>query len=71
MHHVPLNWLKTFECVARLLSFQNAARELHVTTGAVSQQIRKLEDVVGASLFLRSRSPIALTVIGEAYFREI
>lgn len=71
MDHVPLNWLKTFESVARLLSFQQAARELHVTTGAVSQQIRKLEDVVGASLFLRSRSPIALTAIGESYFRAI
>ena len=71
MDHVPLNWLRTFECVARLLSFQKAARELHVTTGAVSQQIRKLEDIIGASLFLRSRSPIALTETGEAYFREI
>ena len=71
MDHVPLNWLKTFECVARLSSFQEAARELHVTTGAVSQQIRKLEDVVGALLFLRSRSPISLTAIGESYYREI
>ena len=71
MDHVPLNWLKTFECVARLLSFQEAARELHVTTGAVSQQIRKLEDVVGALLFLRSRSPISLTAIGESYYLEI
>jgi len=53
--------LKTFEAAARLQSFTDAARELCVTTGAVSQQIRKLEEALGVELFVRRSRGIALT----------
>lgn len=56
-----LSALKTFEAAARLRSFTDAARELCVTTGAVSQQIRKLEDTLGVDLFIRRSRGIALT----------
>src|ERR1700758_5354244 len=50
----PLNASKAFEAAARLGSFPRAAEELNVTHGAVSRQIRLLEDWLGTSLFLRT-----------------
>ena len=66
-----LSALKAFESVARQLSFTGAARELHVTPGAVSQQVRALEEHVGHSLFDRSRKAISLTPAGMAILPEI
>jgi DNA-binding transcriptional LysR family regulator len=57
----PLSSLRSFEAVARQLSFSKAAEELHVTPVAVSQQIRALEDLLGAKLFDRTRRWVALT----------
>jgi LysR family transcriptional regulator, glycine cleavage system transcriptional activator len=57
----PLSSLRTFEAVARRLSFSKAAEELHVTPGAVSQQIRALEELLGIRLFDRTRRSVALT----------
>jgi LysR family glycine cleavage system transcriptional activator len=50
----PLNAIKAFEAAARLGSFTRAAEELGVTHGAVSRQIRLLEDWLGSRLFLRT-----------------
>ena len=57
----PLSSLRSFEAVARQLSFSKAAEELHVTPGAVSQQIRSLEELLGTKLFDRTRRSVALT----------
>src|SRR3954453_21756584 len=57
----PLSSLRCFEAVARQLSFSKAAEELHVTPGAVSQQIRSLEELLGTRLFDRTRRSVALT----------
>jgi LysR family glycine cleavage system transcriptional activator len=57
----PLSSLRCFEAVARQLSFSKAADELHVTPGAVSQQIRSLEELLGTRLFDRTRRSVALT----------
>ena len=56
----PLNALRAFEAAARLLSFTDAARELFVTHGAVSQQIKTLEDYFGQLLFMRSHDKVCL-----------
>lgn len=56
-----LNALRAFEAVARHLSFARAAGELSVTPGAVSQQIKLLEDYYGVALFRRNGRHIALT----------
>jgi LysR family glycine cleavage system transcriptional activator len=45
----PLNALRAFEAVARHLSFARAAQELSVTKPAVAQQVRALEQEIGAS----------------------
>jgi len=49
----PLADLRAFEAAARHLSFTRAAQELGVTQGAVSQRIRKLEDLLELRLFER------------------
>lgn len=49
----PFAALRTLEAAARLKSYSLAAQELHVTHGAVSQQIRKLEEELGEDLFAR------------------
>jgi LysR family transcriptional regulator, glycine cleavage system transcriptional activator len=53
-HLPPLSAIKAFEAAARLGSFTRAAEELNVTHGAVSRQIRLLEDWLGTKLFLRT-----------------
>ena len=50
----PLNAIKAFEAAARLGSFTRAAEELNVTHGAVSRQVRLLEDWLGTRLFVRT-----------------
>jgi LysR family transcriptional regulator, glycine cleavage system transcriptional activator len=57
--------LRFFEAAARHLSFKNAALELHVTQGAMSQQIKHLERALGCTLFLRMTRQIKLTDEGE------
>ena len=60
-----LNSLKTFEAVARNLSFTKAAKELFVTQAAVSHQIRLLEQQIGATLFTRQSKRIHLSSEGK------
>jgi len=61
----PLNGLRAFEAAARHMSFQNAAEELHVTPGAISQQIKKLEDILQTPLFHRDSRAVSLTKAGR------
>ncbi len=63
----PLNALRAFEAAARHLSFKLAAHELHVTPGAVAQQVRGLEGQLGFALFERQHRQLALTGAGQAY----
>ena len=53
-----LNGLRAFEAAARHLSFTNAASELNVTQTAISHQIRRLEEELGISLFVRQQAKI-------------
>lgn len=62
----PLPALRTFEVAARHLSFTKAAAELHVTQGAVSQQIKQLEACLGFALFHRGARGLTLTDKGRA-----
>src|SRR5271166_4568951 len=62
----PLNALRAFEAVARRLSFARAAEELRVTKAAVAQQVRLLEQEIGAPLVERSGRGLALTESGAA-----
>lgn len=64
----PLGWIRVFECAARHLNFRKAGEELHVTAGAVSQQIKMLEDNLQLQLFERRPHALRLTVAGEQLF---
>jgi LysR family glycine cleavage system transcriptional activator len=67
----PLNAVRAFEAAARLGSFKEAAAELGVTHGAVSQQVRSLEEWLGApALFRRSVRRVVLTPAGAALLAE-
>ena len=60
-----LNALRAFEAAARLRSVSRAASELHVTHGAVSRQLRVLEDELGLALFQRDGRGLRPTAEGE------
>jgi LysR family glycine cleavage system transcriptional activator len=67
----PLPALRAFAVAARHLSFKAAAAELHVTPGAISQQIKSLEQALGTTLFVRLNRRLALTAAGAAYLPSI
>lgn len=67
----PLQTLRAFEAAARLSSFTRAASELSVTQGAVSRQIRNLEQRLGVTLFVRGDRGVRLTPVGERYFNAV
>jgi len=64
----PLTALRAFEAAARHLSLTKAATELHVTAGALSHQIRGLEELLGLKLFERRVRSIALTPAGKLLY---
>lgn len=63
--------LRAFEAAARHLNLSAAADELHVTKGAVSLQVKRLEESLGVALFDRSARRLALSAQGEAYFDSV
>lgn len=65
----PLNALRSFIVAARWLSISRAADELCVTHGAVSRQVRQLEDWLGCAVFLRTATGLTLTPAGERLYR--
>lgn len=66
-----LHAMKYFDAAARHRSFTRAAEELHVTQGAVSQQIKGLEEQLGLRLFSRLPRGLALTQEGERLYRVV
>ncbi|MDB5984424.1 MAG: LysR family transcriptional regulator [Pseudomonas sp.] len=66
----PLNAVKAFEVTARTGSFVLAAAELGVTSAAVSQQVRHLEDFLGRQLFVRTGNRLTLTDAGHDVYPQ-
>lgn len=60
----PLNSIRAFEAAARHRSISRAADELLVTHGAVSKQVKNLENYLGKHLFERSSTGLVLTTAG-------
>ncbi len=67
----PLRAVRAFEAAARSLSMTKAARELGVSPGAISHQIRLLEEFLGARLFLRETRKVSLTPAGRSFLPAI
>ena len=68
---MPLNALRVFEAVARLMSFTRAGEELGMTQTAVSYQVKLLEGVLGELLFRRLPRRIELTEAGERLMPKV
>jgi LysR family transcriptional regulator, glycine cleavage system transcriptional activator len=66
-----LNALKAFEAAARHESFTVAAKELFVTQGAISHQVKALEDELGFKLFFREHQQLVLTEAGRDYLNVV
>lgn len=62
---LPLDLLHTFVTAAQAGSFTRAAESIHRSQSAVSQQIKRLEDMLGKPLFLREGRSLELTGAGE------
>jgi DNA-binding transcriptional LysR family regulator len=73
IHNVPmtqnldLNLIRTFVAVADHSSMTAAANSLHLTQGAVSQQVKRLEDSLNCTLFEREGRRLELTQVGERF----
>ncbi len=65
MAFTPLNSLNSFIAVARRRSFAAAARDLGVSTSALSQSVRQLEARLGVTLLTRTSRTVALTEAGQ------
>ncbi|MFD3283366.1 LysR family transcriptional regulator [Alteromonas macleodii] len=63
-----LRSLQVFVAVTDSGSMSVAARELHMTVSAISQQLRKLEHDIGLSLFNRNTRSLSLTEAGRVYY---
>lgn len=66
-----INSLVVFEAAGRLSSFTAAARELNMTQAAVSYAVARLEDHLGAALFLREHRRVRLSEIGERFHSDV
>lgn len=67
----PLTCLRSFEATSRLGSVTLAAKELHVTHSAISQQIKALEEIVGLTLFVREGRGLRVSEDGRLYALQI
>lgn len=67
----PLEYLRTFDCVARHGNFTKAADELNRTQASVSQHVKALETFLGRPLFHRERRGVSLTELGTAYLPSV
>lgn len=67
---MELRQLRYFVAVADERSISSAARKLHVVQSAVSHQVARLEEEVGAELLVRHKHGISLTSAGEQFYRQ-
>jgi DNA-binding transcriptional LysR family regulator len=68
LRNIDISLLRTFVAVADTASMTAAANALHLTQGAISQQMKRLEEALDCTLFERDRRGVTLTDAGERLF---
>jgi DNA-binding transcriptional LysR family regulator len=71
VHELDLAKLRAFEIVARNGTLQVAAARLNLTASAISTQIKRLEELLGAELFRRTPSKLVITPQGERFAADV
>lgn len=69
--NVDLELYKVFYAVAKNKHMTKASEELHISQPAISQSIKKLENQLGSTLFLRSNKGMELTEEGKMFYEYI
>lgn len=69
--NVDLELYKVFYVVAKNKHMTRASEELHISQPAISQSIKKLEDQLGGTLFLRSNKGMELTEEGKMFYEYV
>ena len=68
---ISLNAIRIFIITAKHKSISAAAKELNVTPGAISHQVKNLEETLGISLFIRRNNAIELTAWGSSFYDQL
>ena len=71
MMNIDLELYKVFYIVAKNKHMTKASEELHISQPAISQSIKKLEDQLGGTLFLRSNKGMELTEEGKMFYEYV
>ena len=71
MSRPPLHALQGFVATARARNLSRAAEQLHLTTSALSHQIKGLEERIGQRLFVRNARGVSLTADGQQLYERI
>ncbi len=69
--NIDLELYKVFYIVAKNKHMTKASQELHISQPAISQSIKKLEDQLGGTLFLRSNKGMELTNEGKMFYEYV
>lgn len=69
--NIDLELYKVFYAVAKNKHMTRASEELHISQPAISQSIKKLEEQLGGTLFLRSNKGMELTEEGKMFFEYV
>lgn len=67
---MEISTLEAFIALAETLSFTRASERLYISQSALSRQILKLEEELGAALFRRSRREVELTACGHVFLED-
>ncbi len=69
--NVDLELYRVFYTVAKYKHMTKASSELHISQPAISQSIKKLEEQLGGTLFLRSNKGMELTNEGKMFYEYV
>ena len=69
--NIDLELYRVFYVVAKNKHMTKASEELHISQPAISQSIKKLEDQLGGTLFLRSNKGMELTEEGKMFYEYV